>query len=183
MPNGASAFDIFPNGGVPTLQCDPSDPPFLSNSPPSYKVALNRDGMTAVYNNFCDSVNGTDLRNGFIQDVNGPFGGAEVPNHQNVRTLVRPQYSGNAPEGCANWNGILRSDTCKLVFGMLTDKCDPDTNIGKRGGHTDFECINWQIDGYQSTADTYRLHIHQQMVDDFSQIEYVYHFCEFRSRN
>lgn len=172
MPSNASTFAIIPNGGVPTIKCDPVDPPYALGSPSSYKVALSRDGMTSVYKTFCDESDGKVLLdNGFISEVHGPFGGLKVDNHQNIRIRASEAVFARAPEGCANWDGVLKSDTCKLVFGMLTDQCDKGASNSKRGGEAIFECIEWHIDGYTSTADMYQLHIHQQMVDDFSQIE------------
>ena len=131
--------------------------------------------MVAAYTDFCSKNSKANLT---IYPppllIYGPFGGAQVPNHQNIRVGVArsfidlPQF---VPSDCTEWDRTLDQDTCLKIFGELTDSCDTGTLTGKRGGTTSFACIDYTINEAGSTADIFRLHLHQQMVDEFSQLE------------
>jgi hypothetical protein len=169
-------LEIIPAGGEPSLSCDPADPPYLSGSPPSYKVALNRDGMVAAYTDFCHQNGNVNITGNPLSPttIYGPFGGPQVVNHQNIKVGVSINFidlPSFVPWECKEWDRTLDEETCLKVFGDLTDNCDSGTTTGKRGGTTEFACIEYTISGSRSTADIFRLHIHQKMVDDFSQVE------------
>lgn len=165
----------MPNAGQPNITCDPPDPALLSGQPSSYKVALNRDGMVAAYTDFCKQYADQILK--FTpQPLNtyGPFGGPWVSGHQNI-AIGAGKTQTYTPNGinnyCSGINTYFDEQACLLVFGALTDGCDTGTTTGKRGGSSNYACMDYFIHGTYSTADIFRLHIHQQMVDTFSQIE------------
>ena len=91
--------------------------------------------------------------------------------HQNIRVSAGKSLPDPGDSDCKEWDGTMDQTTCMNVFGALTETCDPNTSIAKRGGSTTFACMTWAITGHQSTADIFRMHIHQQMVDTFSSVE------------
>ena len=174
IAGGGTTFKMIPHGGTPVFTCDPPDHPLIAGDPWSYKVALKRDGMVSAYTDFCETNSNVSITAGKLQKIYGPLGGAEVEGHQNIRVsaqLANVGPTSTIPEACRQWDGNLGKFQCLEVFKALTDKCDTSTLIGKRGGYSAFQCVEWHIDGWQRSADMYRLHLHQQMVDKFSQIE------------
>ena len=154
-PSGP-VMTIEPLAGDPVLHCDPPDP---STGP----VAMTRDGLVASINDFCSVNNGKDLTTALYTEYapDGPPSKAvAAPGLQMIR-LHASRQDVPTPE-CANWDGILRQSQCLRAFMALTDKCNPTTNLGKRGGFSYFECVNFKIEG-SGGADWYRLHFHQEM--------------------
>ncbi len=148
---------IEPLAGDPVLQCDPPDPPN------GLHVAMTRDGLVASINDFCSVNSGKDLKTALYTEYapDGPSSKAPAaPALQMIR--LHASRPGVQSQECANWNGILQEPECLRAFMALTDKCNSNTNLGKRGGSTYFECIDFKIEG-SGGADWYRLHLHEEM--------------------
>lgn len=166
MLSSGPILTLKPVAGDPVLMCNPPDPPLTDG----YKVAMRRDGLASSISDFCQANNGKDIGDGILKEY-GPFGPPSAGGglgRQSIRLHInRP---GVQTADCQDWDGKVNQDTCMAAFMALTDDCNTDTQIGKRGGSTGFECATWRIEG-SGGADEYRMHLHQKMVDDYSWLE------------
>ncbi len=142
------------------MQCDPPDPPGL---PKGYTVAMTRDGMVASINDFCSVNSGKQLSQELYKEY-APDGPPSTMGPSSGLQMIRLHASrpGVQTLECQNWNGILEEPECLRAFMALTDGCDASTALGKRGGSSYFECINFRIEG-SGGADWYHMHLRQEM--------------------
>ena len=131
--------------------------------------------MVAAYTDFCHKNANASVANVPRKFATyGPFGGPFVPGHKNIRIGATTSFIDTprfVPADCVGWDRNLDEQACLKVFGELTDGCDVGTTTGKRGGTTQLACVEYTMVGANGAPDIFRLHIHQKMVDEFSQLE------------
>lgn len=131
---------------------------------------MRRDSIISSINDFCHNNDAKDIGDG-LSTTYGPWGPGSSPDGFGRQAIgLRVNRPGVQTEDCGKWDGKLSEDACKRAFMGLTDFCNTNTVLAKRGGSTDFACATYKIEG-SGGADTYRMHLHQQMVDDFQQLE------------
>lgn len=157
-----STVSVEPLAGDAQPSCDPEDPPGLKDQ---YKVAMRRDGLLASIQDFCKNQAGKDIGQG-LDTLYGPFGPPSSPDgfgRQAIHLFVnRP---GVQTKECAEWDGKVNEDACVRAFNRITDGCDTDTRIAKRGGRANYVCADYKIEG-SGGADMFRMHLHQFMERD-----------------